>query len=389
MKILYHHRTLGDGAEGIHVSAMVQAFRDLDHAVQVSALIGGATNVSTTRTRVLTRLRRAVPNVAYETMELGYSFVGRRSLIRAITGWRPDLIYERYTLFNYAGVLAAARAGLPIVLEVNAPLAHERTVYERLTLKRLAKRSERQICSRADLVVAVSTPLKQYLVHEGVPADRIIVVPNGADPSVFKPDEKARLEVRRRHHIPPEAIIIGFTGILRPWHGVDMLVRALALLAQRPPAAPCYLLIVGDGPSRPDIERIAVDSGVRQRVVVTGRVPHDQIPAYVAAFDVAVSPRATFYASPMKVPEYMAAGTAVVAPDMPNLTDLITDGVNGTLFAAESVDALAGALHSLMSDARRRQNLSCAARASILNRRTWRHNAAAVLRTLAEVRACA
>ena len=52
MKILYHHRTLGDGAEGIHVSAMVQAFRDLDHAVQVSALIGGATNVSTTRTRV-------------------------------------------------------------------------------------------------------------------------------------------------------------------------------------------------------------------------------------------------------------------------------------------------------------------------------------------------
>jgi len=124
-------------------------------------------------------------------------------------------------------------------------------------------------------------------------------------------------------------------------------------------------------------------------VVVTGRVPHDQIPAYVAAFDVAVSPRATFYASPMKVPEYMAAGTAVVAPDMPNLTDLITDGVNGTLFAAESVDALAGALHSLMSDARRRQNLSCAARASILNRRTWRHNAAAVLRTLAEVRACA
>jgi glycosyltransferase involved in cell wall biosynthesis len=389
VKILYHHRTLGDGAEGIHVSAMVQAFRDLDHVVRVSALIGGKTNVATPRTRVLTRLRRAIPRTAYETLELGYSLVGRRSLVRAIAEWRPDVIYERYTLFNYAGVSAAARAGLPIVIEINAPLAYERAAYEQLTLKRLAKRAEREICSRADLVVAVSTPLKRYLVDEGVPAARIIVVPNGADPTVFKPDEKARQEIRSRYRIPPEAIVIGFTGILRPWHGVDLLVRAVALLAQRPAGAPCHLLIVGDGPSRPEIERIAMDAGLRDRVVVTGRVPHDQIPAHVAAFDVAVSPRATFYASPMKVPEYMAAGAAVVAPDMPNLADLITDGVTGALFTAESVDALAGALHSLMSDGRRRQNLSCAARASILNGRTWRHNAATVLRSLAEVRACA
>lgn len=389
MRILYHHRTLGDGAEGIHVSSMVDAFRHLNHSVHVSALIGGQTNVSTRRIRALTRLRPLIPKAIYETMELGYSGIGWRALSRTIADWKPDLIYERHTLFNYAGVWAAERARLPLVLEVNAPLAYEREAYERLRLKQLARRSEREVCSRATLVVVVSSPLKQYLIDEGVPADRIVVIPNGADPMLFKPDERARAEVRAQYRIPPDAIVVGFTGILRPWHGVDLLVRALARSATGPRGAVTYLLIVGDGPSRSEIERLAAETGLGQRMIITGRVPHTQIPRHMAAFDIGVSPRATFYASPMKVPEYMAAGTAVLAPNMPNLADLIVDGVTGALFEPENTEALAAALHRLITDARKRQSLAQAARASIIDGRTWRHNAAAVLRTLVEVRACA
>ena len=388
MRILYHHRTLGDGAEGIHVSSMVNAFRALDHDVLVSALIGGRTNVSTARTRALTQVRRAMPLAVYEALELGYSIVGRRWLAGAIAEWKPDFIYERYTLFNYAGVSAAGRARIPLVLEINAPLAYERAAYERLALKRLARRAERQICSKADLTIAVSTPLKDYLVGEGVAPERVLVVPNGADPAVFKPDAEAGLAIRSRYGIPADAIVIGFAGILRPWHGVDLVVRALARI-RTPGDGRVFLLIVGDGPSRGDIERIAADAGVRDRVVVTGRVPHDDIPQYLAAFDIGVSPRATFYASPMKVPEYMAAGAAVVAPDMPNLRDLVTDGTTGLLFAPEDLDALTASLQTLIADASRRRQLARAARAAIVERRTWRHNAAAVLRNLAEVRACA
>jgi glycosyltransferase involved in cell wall biosynthesis len=389
MRILYHHRTLGDGAEGIHVSSMVSALRDLGHTVTVSALIGSQTNVSTARTRFLEHVRRRAPRALYETLEIGYSVVGCQRLSQAIAGWKPDAVYERYTLFNYAGVWAARRGGLPLILEVNAPLAHERAAYEQLAFKRLARRSERDICARASLVVVVSTPLKDHLVAEGVPAGRILVLPNGVDPAIFRPDAGARVAIRARYGIPPHAVVIGFTGILRPWHGLDLFMEAAARIPRQPADTGPYLLIVGDGPSRADVERIAAERGLRDRLVVTGRVPHGEIPSHVAAFDIGVSPHATFYASPMKVPEYMATGVAVVAPKMPNLEDLIVDRVTGMLFEPGNTDALSAALGRLTTDAERRSALAVAGRSSILEGRTWRHNAAAVMQTFTEARACA
>jgi glycosyltransferase involved in cell wall biosynthesis len=339
MRILYHHKTLGDGAEGIHVSAMVDAFRALGHSVDVVALIGEQTNTPTRRVRALSRIRRLVPQSCYEALEVGYTVVGSRALRQAIAKATPDFIYERYTLFNCAGVFAAKRAGIPLVLEVNAPLAYERAAYEKLSMPAFARRCERFVCSAAHLVVAVSTPLKEYLSNEGVLASRILVVPNAADPEVFRPNFEARTAIRSRYGIPPSATVIGFTGILRPWHGVDLLVRAVANLSRVDEMLP-WLFIVGDGPSRSEVEHVARESGLRNRLVITGRVQHSQLPHYIAAFDIGVSPHATFYASPMKLPEYMAVGVAVVAPLMANITDLIVDGKTGLLFEPKNQDSL-------------------------------------------------
>jgi glycosyltransferase involved in cell wall biosynthesis len=110
-------------------------------------------------------------------------------------------------------------------------------------------------------------------------------------------------------------------------------------------------------------------------VTFTGRVAHDVIPQYIAAFDIGVSPRATFYASPMKVPEYMASGVPVIAPRTPNLQDLVTEGADGELFTAEDIDELTSALTRLTVNEGYRLRLGRAARASIVTGRTWRHNA--------------
>lgn len=377
MRILYHHRTLGDGAEGIHVSAMVEAFRALGHEVRVAAVIGEQTNVSTSRTRFLGTIARRVPRLAYEAMELGYSLAGYRMLRGHIKSWKPDVLYERYMLFNLAGLAAAQRAGIPLVLEVNAPLAYERAVYERLSLRRIARRCERFVCSLADLVVVVSTPLKDFLVEQGVPAERIVVVPNGAEPGVFRPDVQARQEIRAQLGIPEEAIVVGFVGILRPWHGVELLLDAVARMGTSRDGV--HVLILGDGPSRSSLEKLAHSRGLEGIVTFTGRVPHGDIPRYVTAFDIGVSPRATFYASPMKVPEYMATGIAVVAPRMPNLQDLIADGVNGVLFQPENIDDLALTLLSLIRDPKTRCQLGQRARTAVIANRTWRHNAARII----------
>jgi glycosyltransferase involved in cell wall biosynthesis len=279
-------------------------------------------------------------------------------------------------LFNLGGLWAARRSRIPLILEVNAPLAHERAAYERLSLKALARSTERHVCSNADVVLVVSTPLKEYLVEQGVPEVRIVVLPNGADPRTFRPDAEARAWVRGRLGISDQTVVVGFTGILRPWHGLDLLLEAIARLDA---GADIKVLIVGDGPHRLALERLMRDRRLDQKTIITGRVPHDSIPEFVSAFDIAVSPRATFYASPMKIPEYMAAGVTVVAPRMPNIQDLVTEGEDGVLFEPDDVADLASALRLLVHDPLRRRKLAEAARRTVIAGRTWRHNAERVL----------
>ena len=377
MQILYHHRTLGDGAEGIHVSSIVQAFRKLGHDVKVAALIGEQTNLVTQRGRRIKALLGLAPRIVYELLELAYTMAGYRLLKVTASGWKPELLYERYALFNFAGLKFARRQNIPFVLEVNAPLAYERTNYEELVLNRLARHCERVICSKANLVVVVSTPLKEYLVEQGVPGRQIRVLPNGADVELFHPDEAMRKIVRSRLGISDETVVIGFVGILRPWHGIETLCAAMAEL--RSEKWKVHLVIVGDGPSRQDIERLIQKDGLEKCVTITGRIPHTEIPSYLTAFDIGVSPRATFYASPMKLLEYMATGVVVVAPRMANIQDIVTDGVDGSLFFPEDRADLCAKLSILIENPDLRRRMGGAARENILKSRTWLHNASQVL----------
>lgn len=382
MKILYHHRTLGDGAEGIHVAEMVRAFRALGHEVRLLSLIGETTNVATPKQQRWARVRRMLPGAAYELAEIGYNVPGYLALSKAIAEFEPDLVYDRYVNYNYSAVAAARRAGLPVFVEVNSPYSYQKQTFdERLYLARVSRAFERTICSRASRVIVVSTPLKKFLVSIGVPAERIVVMPNGADPDAFTADFDASA-VRQRLGVA-DRIVIGFSGILRPWHGLDLLVEAFARLAAGNPRL--HLLIVGDGPIRGELEQQVAARRLADRVTITGRLPHAEVREYVGAMDVAVSPRATFYASPMKVLEYMAMGKAIVAPDMDNLRDILTDSVDGVLFTAEDVDALTVAIGRLIGDAELRRGLGAAARRKIEQERTWLHNARDVVRMYEEV----
>ncbi len=169
--------------------------------------------------------------------------------------------------------------------------------------------------------------------------------------------------------------MLGFVGFVRDWHGLDAVIRGMAEHADTPVA----FTVVGEGPARPGLEALAAQLGVADRVQFTGLVPHEQVPATVAGFDIALQPRVVDYASPLKIFDYMAAGRAIVAPDQPNIREVLQHGRTALLFDPAQPGAMWEAVAALLADPALSTMLGQAARAELERRDfTWRGNAARI-----------
>lgn len=262
----------------------------------------------------------------------------------------PRFIYERDSLFNTGGVALARRLGLPHLLEVNAPLRRERRHYRRFRFERLAARCEAAVFNGTDAVIAVSHRLREYLLERGVPEAKIHVIPNGADTIRFQ-NTATQEEALKALDLPADRILVGHVGTLKPWHGTDDLAECLVHCLKR--NRRLGALIVGDGPGLPRLREKADTAGLSDRFTFTGAVGADQVPGLMAAcrMMMALYPETgeTFYFSPLKVMEAMAAGRPVVASTLGQITEVVRDGMEGLLVppgdwkaAAEAVEVLAG-----------------------------------------------
>jgi glycosyltransferase involved in cell wall biosynthesis len=167
--------------------------------------------------------------------------------------------------------------------------------------------------------------------------------------------------------------VLGFTGFVRDWHGLD---KVIAMIAQDPPESPRHLLVVGDGPVRATLEQQARDLNIAHRVQFTGIIERDEVARYVAAFDIALQPAVVSYASPLKLFEYLALGKAIVGPDQPNILEILSADHNAVLFDPEQPDGLAGAVKRLCEDGALRHKVAANARATITEQKlTWHANA--------------
>jgi len=209
--------------------------------------------------------------------------------------------------------------------------------------------------------------------------DAVHTVPNGVDTRRFAP---------RTVRPAPETFTVGFVGTLKPWHGVDDLVRAFHLLHRHDPSY--RLLVVGDGPERTTLQGMVADLGLDDAVELTGAVDPTRVPDLLARMDVAVAPYPRldeFYFSPLKLYEYLAAGVPVVAGDAGNLPELLAgpDGPLGITYPAGSVDDLAATIALLRAGPELRADLARRGRADALESHDWSQVLARVLGLL-EVR---
>ena len=362
MRIVYSHRIQSRDGQGVHVEAIVAALRDAGHTVLVvgpsfydQAAFGG-------ESRWVALIRRCLPGALSELAELAYNAPAYWRLRRACRDFKPDLLYERYNLFYLAGALVARQQRLLFYAEVNAPLAAERTRHGSLRLQKLARLTERFVWRSADRVMAVTGVLRDMVAAAGAPASRIEVTQNGIDPARFAPP-------RPRGDGP---IVLGFVGFVRDWHGLGSVIDALASEA----GTELRLTIVGEGPARSALQRQAAALGIAERVVFTGGGAHEAVRELVAGFDIALQPRVVAYASPLKIFEYMAAGRAIVAPDQPNIREILEHGRTALLFDPGEPGGAWQAITRLVADPGLRARLGEAARAEIQRRNfTWRGNA--------------
>ena len=382
MKILYHHRTASKDGQAVHIEEMIDAMRAEGHEVRVVAPEIGDPGKMGAEVGWVHRLKSALPKSIYELLELTYSLHAYRKLKAAAEEFRPDFIYERYNLYFLAGAMLGKRLGIPLLLEVNSPLVFERSRHSGgLALPALAKWAEGKAWRAADRVLPVTRVLAGYVREYGVPEERIAVIPNGINKAHFDsaPDPvtaKATLGLEDR-------LVLGFTGFVRDWHGVD---RVIAWMAS--PDAPdnVHLLVVGDGPAREALEAQATQLGLASAVTFTGVVHRELVPAHVAAFDVALQPAVTSYASPLKMMEYLVLGKAIVAPRAPNILEILNDGENAAMFDENAPGSLEKTLTQVCWDADLRSRLAVNARETIDRLQlTWIGNARKVTALAADV----
>ena len=331
------------------------------------------------------RLRHALPTVAKTLVkDVREAQRARRFRIGPDGPWTAagvevTFVWQRHELFHRAGIDLATALDVPSVLFVPALTVWQA---ERWNVRRpgwggwLERHAERPALRAATVVACGTEVVADQVTRLGVPDERVLVTPTGVDLALFSapPDRAA---ARQALAIGDE-LVIGWVGSFRPFHELEQIVHAAARVEG------ATLLLVGDGPERPAIERLSRALGVRTRF--TGLVPHEDLPRLLAAMDVGVvlaRPGEPFHYSPLKVAEYLAAGLPVVAPRVPELIERLEDERQAVFYAAGDEAALAAALAGLRDDPDRRARLAAAAREDAPTW-SWDHQVQRVRAALAE-----
>lgn len=301
-----------------------------------------------------------------------------RSLEAALDRGPVDLIYERHALGKSAASHFASAHDIPLVLEVNAPLAEEQRHWRGGSNEKEDARQDRFSMQTADRIIAVSSDVARYARERGAEPKRVCVFPNAADVSRFRPS--VRSESVRDALVPEGRFVIGFHGRLRPWHGFDMLLRVfLALLGND---RDVHLLVVGEGDFN------ALEKLPASRYTKVGWQAHEDIPRYVAAFDalpLTYHADLPCYFSPLKLTEAMGCGVVPLVPDLGDLPDVVTHLETGLVYAAGDEGQLREQLESLVRD---RELLEDLGRRTALeaSRHSWENIAEFALESIADFR---
>lgn len=381
--ILYHHRTQGTGAEGVHIAGIIKGLRDIGQNVYVVSPPGvdpektagdsPCGKKKSTINIVLSHTVRIIPQFLFEILEVLYNVRAYRSIKAIIRKHKVDFIYERHSFFSFAATLLANKYAIPIIIEVNEVAGEKRVRKQCFT--GLAKKVERYVFENAHSVMVVSDFLKSRIGEYHIDTSKILVIPNGIDPVKFQTNG-GREDLRKRYGINNETTAIGFIGWFAHWHNIELLIDTFKELAK---TNDVRLFLIGDGTLKNKFRGMVNNYGIQDKVIFSGPIPHSLIPDFIDMLDICVIPDSNEYRSPIKMFEYMAMGKAVVAPRLTPIEGIIRDGENGVLFNPKDKDDFERVLRSLIDNVATRERIGELARNTVLENYTWIGNAKRIL----------
>jgi glycosyltransferase involved in cell wall biosynthesis len=349
-----------------HVLGVIQAFKVLGWDVY-SYIVGD---------------RLAQKLISQSENKLEKSFLVRlgADVIRLIMGlwhslqaWRElhgkvDWVYERSAALQSLGWTLQSRK-VPWILETNGLNFYEaKTERKSIVLSRIARFLELWSYHKCDVLICVTEELKELIVKvAGIPAQKILVVPNGVDTTRFHLGKHGPKRIFDRP-------VIGFVGALVRWHRLDVLLTALSESIQE--GIEYNLVVVGDGPMLKTWEAQAQELELQGRVCFVGRVPWDEIPAYISGFDLGYAGNSpldigVMYHSPLKLYEYMAMARPVIASLYEDTREMISPGQHGYLFEPGNKDDLKRVLRRALQEQERWYAMGLAARERVIQEASW------------------
>jgi glycosyltransferase involved in cell wall biosynthesis len=389
LNILYHHRTMARGAEGHHIRSIADGFRTLGNKVSIVSPPGiHATRFQSefpvdkadskeTGIRIIWKfMSRNCPQSLFEAFEFLYNLWVAPKLLILSRRQGTDLLYERYAFFLWAGAFVSWIKEIPYFLEVNeiSGLKRARNQY----FLRLCTMLEKKIFQRANAIFVVSSSLKARLVASGIAETKLIVMPNAVDPQRFRSNPQTVAAIREKFNLQG-CMVLGFGGWFDDWDNLETLLVQLGKIHSQLPTV--RLMLVGTGRTLDRLIRFSKELGLQDVVVFTGPVERNQMPNYLDSMDICLIPDSNVFGSPIVLFEYMAMAKPIVARDLPPISDVILNDVNGILFKELKDGYFEKQILRLARDSGLRTRLGKNAGENVLQKHTWLNNSKRILDT--------
>jgi len=379
MRLLYHHRTQGKGAEGVHIREIIRALELRGHSVYIVSPPGidlrKDDNLQSQKQRIA-RLKRLwrfislhIPQVIFEFLEFVYNFYAVFVIFWKIIRFKINGIYERMSFFCWAGTFCAKVFHIPLIIEVNEISGIQRVRSQRFVS--FAQQIELFVFTNASVVIAVSSFLKRKILERNVSKHKVFVLPNGINPQQFR-KQPEDIFLKKRLFID-QKLVVGFVGVFVNWDNLEKLLEVFNNIRNK--GGDIYMLLVGDGSNRVNLENRLLELNLSRYVVITGFVSREKVRDYISCMDICVLPSSNSFGSPIAMFEYMAMSKPVVVPNVEPVLDVVTDRVNSLVFENGNFQDLEKKICELIENPAMRREIGEAGSTLVLKKYTWEHNA--------------